>query len=139
MAKRSHKQSVAQQGNQQLTHTSYEEDDNMLPAPEVLHQYQQMDDRFIDWFMNRADLEQSARIRFNDERINIAKSTNVKLFTIDIVSIIISAMIIGLLVLFSYKLIDNGHEIVGSIFGGTTVIIYAIRLLNFRRVEKNNE
>lgn len=133
MAKRNHKQSVARQGNQQIVHTSYEEDDNMLPAPEVLQHYQQLDPRFIDWFMKRSDVEQNGRLKFNNDKIKLARSTNRKLFTIDLSSIFVSAFVVCVAIYFSFKVIEIGNVWSGTILGGSAVITFAIKLLNFRK------
>jgi hypothetical protein len=137
MAKKNHRQSIAKQGNNQVIHTSYEEDDNMMPAPDLLLNYQQLDPSFIEWFKNRSDVEQKARIKFNDDRIKLAKSTNSKLFTIDMCSIFVSAVIILAGLVLSYFIIKAGHILTGSILGGGTLVTYAIRLLNFRRNKAN--
>lgn len=133
MAKRTNQQLTARQGNKEVVHHSYEEDDNMLPSPEQLQQYQQLDSNFIQWFMNRADLEQNARIKFNSDKIDIAKSVNKKLFTIDM-CVIISATVVFLVALgFSTLLLLNEHPISGSIIGGGSVLIFTSGLLRFRK------
>jgi uncharacterized membrane protein len=139
MAKRTNRQLTARQGNQEVVHNSYEEDDNMLPSPEQLQQYQQLDPNFIQWFMNRADLEQNARIKFNADKIDIAKSVNRKLFTIDM-SVIISATIVFIAALaFSALLLLNDHPISGSIIGGGSVLVFTTSLLRFRKSNTKNQ
>lgn len=139
MAKKNHKQSIARQGNNQVIHTTYEEDDNMMPSPDLLMHYHELDPSFIEWFKSRSDLEQKARIKFNDDRIKLAQSTNTKLFTIDLCSIFVSAIIIIAGLLLSYLIIQAGHILTGSILGGGTLVTYAIRLLNFRKNKNNSE
>ena len=133
MAKQKSVHSVAKQGNNQVVHVSHEQDDNLLPNPEELQKYQDLDSTMIEWIKNRCDKEQDARISFNNEKIIINKSLNNKLFTIDMTSIIASVLVVLSGMTMSCFLIYLGHILTGTIFGGSVIVFYAIRILNFRK------
>jgi uncharacterized membrane protein len=138
MAKKTNSHQIARQGNNHVIQTSYEEDDNMMPSPDLLAQYNQLDPSFIEWFKNRADLEQNARIKFNDDRIKLANSTDKKLYRIDLTSIFVSAIILLAGLALSAYLIYHRNFNTGSILGGGTILAYVIRLLNFRKKDVNS-
>jgi len=138
MAKKNHRQQIARQGDNQIIQTSYEEDDNMMPSPEILSNYQNLDPNFIEWFKERADLEQRARIKFNQDKIGIATSVNRKLFTIDMSLVISSSVVVILSLVLSYFLIQRGHERIGVGLTSGSILIFLVRLLNFRKA-KNQE
>lgn len=133
MAKKQATHSVAKNGQQQIVQTSFEEDDNLLPKPEELQKYIELDPDFMNWIKDRCDIEQRARIKHRDDNVSIVKSTNNKLFTIDILSLVLSTTLMSLLIYLSYRLIMNGHEEIGTVLGSASVIVFAVRILNFRR------
>lgn len=133
MAKQKTNHSIAQKGEQKVYQVSHEEDDNLLPSAEELLKYQQLDAGMIDWIKNRCDLEQRSRIEFNNERLKLTSSAHRKSFFIDIVTIVFSALVVLSAMMFSYLLIMKSHVLSGSLFAGGTVILYGIRMLNFRK------
>lgn len=133
MAKQKINHSVARQGNNHLVQMSHEEDDNLLPSAEELLKYQSIDPKMIDWIKERCDREQEARINFNNEKIKLHKSTNNKLFTIDMTSIIASVIVVLAGIMMSTFLIYLNHVLAGTIFGGSVIVFYAIKVLNFRK------
>ena len=141
MAKAKHQQSIAKQGNQHVIQTSYEEDDNLLPSPEELLKYKEMDPDFVNWIKNRCDIEQRARLKFNEDRIKLVRSTHMKIFTVDLASLFASVLVMLAGMYLSYVLIRRGQILTGSLFAGGIIVFYAIRVLNFRKApaDKNNK
>ena len=138
MAKQKTNHSIAQKGEQKVYQVSHEEDDNLLPNPEELAKYQQLDPGMIEWIKGRCDLEQKSRIDFNNERLRLTSSAHSKAFTIDIMTIIFSVIVVLAAMAFSYLLIMKSHILSGSLFAGGTVILYGIRMLSFRK-NRNKE
>lgn len=133
MAKQKTNHSIAQKGEQKVYQVSHEEDDNLLPNPEELAKYQQLDPGMIEWIKNRCDLEQKSRIDFNNERLKLTASAHKKAFSVDVMTIIFSAAVVLSAMAFSYALIMESHVLSGSLFAGGTVILYGIRMLSFRK------
>lgn len=139
MAKQKTNHSVAKQGNQQIFQVSHEVDDNLLPNPEELQKYQIIDPSLINWIKARCDKEQNARIDFNNQKIKINKSLNNKFFAIDMTSIIVSVIVVLAGMAMSSYLIHLKHVLTGTIFGGSVIVFYAVRVLNFRKNQNNNK
>lgn len=100
-----------------------DEDDNLLPAPEDLDKYKQIDPRFIDYFMERGIKEQDNRHYMNRRSIDffstVEKNTTWLEYTRLYMAIIIVIIFTGL----TYFLIKNGYEIGGSIFGSLAIVL----------------
>jgi len=133
MAKQKTNQTVAKQGSEEVYQLSHEVDDNLLPTPEELQKYQMLDPTLIDWIKVRCDKEQNARIAFNNEKVEIHKSVNRKIFVIDMTSILTSAVVVISGMFISAYLIYLNHILTGSLFGGGIIVFYGIRVLNFRK------
>lgn len=139
MAKQKTNHSVAKRGNEQVLHVSHEEDDNLLPSPEELQKYHELDPTMIEWIKKRCDVEQNARIDFNNKKIKLHRSVNNKLFVIDLASIIMSVLVVLAGMACSSYLIYLGHILTGTLFGGSVIVFYAIKILNFRKQQIVNE
>jgi uncharacterized membrane protein len=133
MAKRQQTRSIAQQGNNHIVHQSVEEDDNLLPNPDELRKYCELDPEFMNWIKSRCDIEQKGRLDHRNKSAKFAESTNRKLFTIDILSLLLSTGVICSLMYGSYSLIIKNHEKIGFTFGSISIITFAVRILNFRK------
>lgn len=49
-------------------------DDNLLPSADELTKLNNVSKDIIPWIMKRTEMEQDARIKFNEDRMKIAKS-----------------------------------------------------------------
>lgn len=137
MGKQKINHSVAKQGENQIYQVSHEEDDNLLPSAEELLKYQALDSSMIDWIKDRCDREQIGRIDFNNEKVKIQKSVNNKLFTIDMTTIITSAVVVMSGMSMSAYLMYLGQVLYGSVFGGSIIVFYGIKILDFRKNKDN--
>lgn len=85
--------------------------------------------------MNRTEMEQDARIKFNQDRMKIAqgdfKHTHWYNFTALIMAFIIVLVFVG----FSFYLVINGQETVGTIFAGGTAVLIVSYFLKAKNKE----
>ena len=112
-------------------------DDSMLPATDELIKLKEIDPTIIEWIKRRSEIEQDARIRFNDNRMSLAKKDLNSVFWINIICLFFAFIIIVLGILFSYVMIKNDMKIEGTIFAGTTIVIAASLFL--RRGKATNK
>jgi uncharacterized membrane protein len=106
--------------------------ENLLPAPEDLAKFKEIDSAIVSWMMQYADKEQEARIKFNLERVNLTKSEHGIVKT----SLWLAFAIAVLFLALSGVLIYCGMEIAGSIFGGLALILCVQAFLKFGRNQK---
>ena len=112
-------------------------DDYMLPATDELIKLKEIDPTIIEWIKRRSEIEQDARIRFNDNRMSLTKKDLNSMFWINIICLLFAFIIIVLGILFSYVMIKNDMKIEGTIFAGTTIVIAASLFL--RRGKATNK
>lgn len=112
--------------------TVYE--DNLLPSAEELSKLDAVSKDIIPWIMERTEMEQNARIKFNEDRVKLAQRDMIHVHRYNITALIMSFIIVVLFILFSFYLIINGQETVGTIFAGGTVVL----IVSYFLKAKNN-
>ena len=109
------------------------EDDNLLPSAEELRKLSEISPGIVDWVMQRAEIEQNARIKFNESRVEITKSEIRHVHAYNYIALFMAFFITIAFLSLSFYLIYTSHEIIGSIFVGSTmvaVISYFIKAKN---------
>lgn len=114
-------------------------DDGLLPDAEELAKYKELDPNIIEWIKIRAEKEQEMRHRFMDSKMAMSNSALRKGFSLDILILIISVIVLCGGMVFSYFLISQGKELAASLFGGGTLVFAVNSILNFRRAVINNK
>jgi uncharacterized membrane protein len=114
------------------------EDDNLLPAAEELQRLKELDPNIIEWVKERVALEQDARIRFNDNRVGLAKKDMVYTQVQNMTALIFSFLIILGGMGFSTFLITRELTVEGTVFAGSTIILSAISFLKYGKKNKVN-
>lgn len=112
-------------------------DDNLLPSADELAKLKNISADIIPWIMKRTELEQDARIKFNEDRIRLAESNFNHTHYYNFVALIMAFVIVLVFIGFSFYLIMNGQETVGTIFaGGTIALIVSYFLKSNNKKEK---
>ncbi len=104
-------------------------DDNLLPPAEELARLQEIDPDAIQWIKERVKQEQDARIRFNDNRVELSKYDMTITRNQNMLALIFAFLIIVLGLVFSTYLIYSKLEIQGTIFAGATIVMAATMFL----------
>lgn len=98
-------------------------DDSLLPSADELAKLNAVSKEIVPWIMKRTEVEQNARIRFNDEKMQLAKDDHKHIRSYNFVSLVMAFLIVVMFLVASFYLIMNGKEIIGSIFGGSTLVL----------------
>jgi len=106
--------------------------ESLLPVPEDLAKFKEIDPAIVGWMMQYADREQDTRTKFNMERIGLMKSEHSIVKT----SLWLAFTLAILFLLLSGVLIYCGMEIAGTIFGGAALILCVQAFLKFGRKQK---
>lgn len=108
-------------------------DDNLLPPAEELSKIKDVDANFLPWIRERTAIEQDARIKFNDNRIELAGYDLKKTHRFNISALLFGFLVFLLGITFSAFLIYNNLATEGTIFGGSIMLAAVIA---FVRVAK---
>jgi len=106
--------------------------ESLLPIPEELAKFKDIDPSIVSWMMQYADKEQDVRIKFNLERLNLTKGEQNIIKTSLWLAFLIAVLFMGLAAL----LIFLGQNIAGTIFGGVALILCVQAFLKFGRNQK---
>lgn len=135
MAKKAEQNKVCDKSGLTLEHNTVY-DDNLLPSADELAKLNSVSDKIVPWIMERTEMEQNARIKFNEERVAITKKDFKHKYAYNFTALIMAFVIVLLFVSLSFYLILNGQETIGTIFaGGTMVLIVSY----FLKASKNRE
>lgn len=114
-------------------------DDNLLPNAIELEKLKEVDPKIIDWILVRTEVEQSARIEFNQNRMKLANRdlTCIHIFNFMGLSfgLIIFLVVLALSAYFLYK----GLDVQGTIFGGTAIIGGVIVFVRAASVKRKDQ
>ena len=106
-------------------------DDNLLPEAEELARLKMLDPDIIEWIKATTSKEQAARHDSNSRKIKIIESAQAKAYRMDRFQVICASIIILAGMGLSAFLILKDQIIVGSIFGGATIVVAANSILKF--------
>ena len=100
-------------------------DNSLLPMADELERLVSIDKGILQWIQKRAEIEQDARIDFNNNRIQEYRMQGTRTFFITIISLIMAYTIIVGGGIASVFLVLKGLSIEGSILGGITLVAAA--------------
>ena len=108
-------------------------DDNLLPSAVELEKLKEVDPTIIDWILKRTEIEQDARITFNNDRVRITEYDLKKFhrfnFTALVLAFLLFVIVLGISAIFVYF----NLPVQGTIFGGTAItvaIVYFLRVIS---------
>jgi uncharacterized membrane protein len=110
------------------------DDSSLLPTAEEVARYHEIDPEILPWMKERAALEQDARHSFLDRKMNLLELESGRNFRIDRIAIIAAFIIVILGMGLTYVLLVYANEpLMGTIFGGATIVMAANSFLSFRK------
>lgn len=114
---------VVKNGNDVAVEQTRISDDNLLPEVAELKAIQEIDPKMIDWILKRTEIEQDARIKFNNNKMKLMnKSLNQSTFiNFSIISCIFVILLSFILISAYLIYINKGLE--GTIFGSATMLL----------------
>lgn len=98
-------------------------DDNLLPSADELAKLNSVSPDILPWIMQRTELEQNARIRFNDGRLDLTKKDLNYNHRYNFTALLMAFIIVLAFMGFAFYLIVNGQETIGTMFAGGTVVL----------------
>lgn len=105
-------------------------DDNLLPSADELAKLDSVSKDIIPWIMQRTEMEQDARIKFNENRMKIAQSDFKHTHQYNFIALIMAFVIVLVFIVFSFYLIIDGQETIGTVFAGGTIALIVFYFLN---------
>jgi len=137
MARQQRKQQIVknEQGQGHLVEEIF--DDNLLPDASEIERLHKIDPDILNWLKKSAEKEQEFRHKAYDERIRLVKDANRGDRLINKLGVWFSLIIALSGMCFSAFLILHGHEILGSIFAGGTLLGMVSLFLS--KVDKQSE
>lgn len=110
-------------------------DDNLLPSADELAKLNNVSDKIIPWIMERTEMEQNARIKFNEDRVKIARGDISHNHWYNFTALIMAFIIVLVSLGFSFYLIIIGKETIGTIFASGTVALIVSYFLKAKNKE----
>lgn len=108
-------------------------DDSPLPSADELSRLKAVDNSIPQWLMDKADKEQDARIKFNQDRMKLAQSDSKHAHIYSYIALIMAYSIVLIFLLLSFYLILQGEILIGSIFVGGTIGSIVFYFLNSKK------
>lgn len=110
-------------------------DDNLLPSADELAKLDAVSKDIIPWIMKRTEMEQDARIKFNEDRMKIAQDDFKHVHRYNFTALIMAFIIAVAFLAASFYLILHGQETIGTIFAGGTVVLIVSYFLKAKNKE----
>lgn len=110
-------------------------DDNLLPSADELAKLDAVSKDIIPWIMKRTEMEQDARIKFNEDRMKIAQDDFKHVHRYNFTALIMAFIIAIAFLAASFYLILHGQETIGTIFAGGTVVLIVSYFLKAKNKE----
>lgn len=117
----------------------YTVDDNLLPSPQELSAYQQIDERIIPFLMETASKEQSFRHELEKDKLAAVKKNDSRTFLTNWWGMFFAFLIMILGMAISGFLMYHEKYVIGSIFGGTTILIAIGTFINKSSSNKDSK
>lgn len=108
-------------------------DDSLLPSADELEKLNEVSRDILPWIMKRTEMEQDARIRFNDERIKLTQRDMKHTHAYNFIALVMAFIIVIVGFLFSFFLVKEGYSIAGTIFGGGVLTLIVSYFLKSKR------
>ena len=100
-------------------------DNSLLPTADELERFVSIDRNLLEWILKRSEIEQDARIDFNNNRMQEYRMQGIRTYRVIIISIFLAFTIIVGGGAASVYLAIKGLSIEGSILGGITLVAAA--------------
>ncbi|NPA46022.1 MAG: hypothetical protein GXO24_02285 [Chlorobi bacterium] len=137
MTKRKRQTKAVQEGKRVGLQIHEEYDDSLLPAPEELKKYKELDPNIIEWIKTRAQKEQEFRHHFQNERLRLTEKQIENEAYINKWGLIFAFLIMLISIPTSAYLILSGMTIAGSILGG--VVLSGVVIAFLQKVNGSNK
>lgn len=111
-------------------------DDSLLPPADELAKLKELDPDIINWVKKRTEIEQDARIKFNENKVKLMDKNMKQIFIQNIVCVFTAFIIILSGIACSFYFIYKGLNVEGTIFGGSTLVIAAALFIRWRNKDK---
>lgn len=98
-------------------------DDNLLPPAEELAKLKEIDNDAISWIKKRTEIEQDARIKFNDDKIKLMDKNMSHVFIQNMSCIIIAFIIILSGIACSAYFVYKGLNVEGTVFCSSSLVL----------------
>lgn len=110
-----------------------------MPPAEELKKLEDIKPGIIEWIRNMTEAELDARIEFNKYRVRLAKYDLERRHQFNFRSLLFGFILLLVFMGLSTCLITTGFDIVGSVFGGTTLVVATVVIIRkpSNRDEKN--
>lgn len=104
-------------------------EESSLPSAEHLAAYAQVDPDLPRYFREVTTREQDFRHDMGRKGVNLGQWDLVLTYALSFASLLASVAVAGGGMFLAWKLIEAGHDVKGSIFGGTTILLMAALFL----------
>ncbi len=110
-----------------------------MPPAEELKKLEDISPGIIEWIRNMTEAELDARIEFNNDSIRLAKYDLERSHQFNFRSLMFGFILLLVFMGLSTYLITTRFNIVGSVFGNTTLVVAAVVIIRkpSNRDEKN--
>lgn len=140
MGRQQQQNRLAKKGNGELmVEQNLAIDDNLLPSAAELEKLKEVDPKIIDWVLTRTEIEQNARIKFNQDRMALAKKDLNCIHIFNFTALTFGFLIFVILLALSDYFIYKGLDVQGTIFGGTAIIGGALFFIKVSSSEKKEK
>lgn len=110
-------------------------DDNLLPSADELAKLNDVSKDIVPWIMKRTEMEQDARIKFNEDRMKLTESDFRHTHCYNFTALVMAFIIVLIFVCFSFYLITIGKETIGTVFAGGTAVLIVSYFLKAKNKE----
>lgn len=136
MAKQAQRQQVALNDGKMVVEQNTILDDSLLPSADELSKLNAVSPNILPWIMERTAIEQDARIKFNQDRIRLAKGEQNSTFTYNLIALILAFVIVLAFIASSLYLIIKGYSTAGTLFMGATLVSIIAYFLKSKNEKK---
>lgn len=112
-------------------------DDSLLPPAEELAKLKSIDPDSINWIKRRTEIEQDARIKFNNDKIKLMDKNMTHVLVQNMTCIIVTFLIIAFGMICSAFFVYKGLKVEGTIFGGSSIFLAGVIFLRWTRGSKD--
>ena len=136
MSRKAEQNRVIQHDNKLAVEQTSIYDDSLLPPADELAKLKELDPDIINWVKKRTEIEQDARIKFNENKVKLMDKNMRQVFMHNMVCIFTSFIIILDGIACSFYFIYKGLNVEGTIFGGSTLVIASALFIRWRNKNK---
>lgn len=136
MSRKAEQNRVIQHDNKLAVEQTSIYDDSLLPPADELAKLKELDPDIINWVKKRTEIEQDARIKFNENKVKLMDKNMRQVFMHNMVCIFTSFIIILAGIACSFYFIYKGLNVEGTIFGGSTLVIASALFIRWRNKNK---